>query len=147
MQAPPSDHRAFSLVEVVIALGIAAFALAAVIGLCSVALNTNRESADDTRIALMARAVISDLERQGFEKARQSIETTPDLYFDREGRAVPSRKEAAYRCALTARPDTATTGADGTVHLVAVSLTFTWPAQTPTSTKKLHASLARTISP
>jgi type II secretory pathway pseudopilin PulG len=52
---------AFSLVEVTLALGIAAFALLAIFGLLPVGLNSNQASIEQTAAASMARAIVADL--------------------------------------------------------------------------------------
>ncbi|HEX4086983.1 MAG TPA: hypothetical protein VHY22_18855 [Chthoniobacteraceae bacterium] len=56
----------FSLVEIALALGIAAFALVAITGLVSICLNTEAKSQDDTVIAAMITQVMADLRRQRF---------------------------------------------------------------------------------
>jgi Tfp pilus assembly protein PilV len=56
------DHTAgFSLVEVALALGIAAIALVAIIGLIPVGLNNNQTSSGQTAAAGIAAAVVADL--------------------------------------------------------------------------------------
>src|SRR5271155_1091560 len=49
----------FSLVEVVLAIGIIAFALVSIISLMSLGLQSSKSSTDDTNIALMTQSVIS----------------------------------------------------------------------------------------
>ncbi len=53
--------RGFSLVEVVIAIGIVAFALLAVLGLLPVALGTNRDATQETEAANIAALLESDI--------------------------------------------------------------------------------------
>lgn len=53
--------RAFSLIEVVLALGIISFALVGIMGLFPVAMKSAQESQRETRAALIARQVFSDL--------------------------------------------------------------------------------------
>ena len=48
-----SRRFAFSLIEVVLALGIVSFALVAILGLLSVGLDSSRESIDDTAVTLL----------------------------------------------------------------------------------------------
>jgi Tfp pilus assembly protein PilV len=57
----PSRH-AFSLVEVALALGIAAIALVAIIGLIPVGLNSNQASSEQTAAAGLAAAIVADLQ-------------------------------------------------------------------------------------
>lgn len=53
---------AFSLTEVVIALGIATVAVVSVLGLFPLGFDTARESEGDTQAAIMARTIAADLE-------------------------------------------------------------------------------------
>lgn len=57
---------AFALVEIVLALGVAAFALVAVMGLLSVAMGSSKDSTDDTVLVTMTNGLMSDLRRQYF---------------------------------------------------------------------------------
>lgn len=54
----------FSLIEVVIALGVAAFALVAILGVFPIAFSQNRKSISDTRAAQLARMIVSTIEGQ-----------------------------------------------------------------------------------
>ena len=65
-----SSNAAFSLVEVTLALGIAAFCLIAVFGLMPVAALTNRNATSQTRATNIMAAVIADL------RATPSVNTT-----------------------------------------------------------------------
>ncbi len=55
----PRGRFAFSLVEVVLALGICSFALLAILGTFTVGLQTNKESEDQIQAANMASLIIS----------------------------------------------------------------------------------------
>jgi hypothetical protein len=57
---------AFALVEIVLALGVAAFALVAVMGLLSVGMGSSKNSTDDTVLVTMANGMIGDLRREYF---------------------------------------------------------------------------------
>jgi uncharacterized protein (TIGR02598 family) len=59
----------FSLVEIVVSLGICSFALTAMMGLLSAALGSSKESSDDTVIAGITSSLINDLRRQNFPAA------------------------------------------------------------------------------
>ncbi|EDY20612.1 hypothetical protein CfE428DRAFT_1809 [Chthoniobacter flavus Ellin428] len=54
-------HSGFSLVEVALALGIAVFALVAIIGLIPVGLNSNQASSEQTVAAGLAAGLVADL--------------------------------------------------------------------------------------
>jgi type II secretory pathway pseudopilin PulG len=82
---------AFSLVEVTLALGIAAFCLIAVFGLMPVGMQTNRNAKSQTRATNIMAAVIADL-RATPRTVTTSLQlcipfgTSKTLYFDSEGR-------------------------------------------------------------
>lgn len=61
-------HRAFSLVEVVLALGVISFAIVAILGVFPVALQTGHSSQNETRVAQIAQSVISTLSSQAQTK-------------------------------------------------------------------------------
>lgn len=54
--------RGFSLVEVVLALGVIAFAIVGIMGLFPVAMRAAQESQRETRATLIARQILTDLE-------------------------------------------------------------------------------------
>jgi len=62
----PSKGAAFSLVEVVVAIGIVTFALVSIISLISLGLQSSKDSTDDTNIALMTQTVITLLRTNGY---------------------------------------------------------------------------------
>lgn len=53
---------AFSLIEVAIALGVAAFALVAILGVIPIGLNSNKASIEQTAAAALAVSVVADLQ-------------------------------------------------------------------------------------
>lgn len=54
-------YAAFTLIEIVLAIGIMSFALVGILGLFPVALETARDSKAETQVALLARQIESDL--------------------------------------------------------------------------------------
>ena len=81
----------FSLVEVTLALGIAAFCLIAVFGLIPVAALTNRNATSQTRATNITAAVIADLRATpktnsaSLQFAIPFFTTTTTRYFDSQG--------------------------------------------------------------
>jgi type II secretory pathway pseudopilin PulG len=63
MKPIPRHHSAFSLVEVTLALGVAAFALVAIFGLLPVGLNSNLASINQTAAASLATRISADLKK------------------------------------------------------------------------------------
>lgn len=143
MNFPLNDgrQRGFSLVEVVIALGVIAFAIVAILGVVPTGLRTSAGAQDETRAAQLAQAVLSTLVSQAqtqFSNVQLRLDdssiTTFDLagapktskvYADNNGRLVESPATAVY--AITIKTDNAPAGFDtGYANLVTVSIG--WPA-------------------
>ncbi len=61
---PSLGKRAFSLVEVVLALGVVSFAIVAILGVIPVGLNSGRSSQSETRAAQIAQDILSSLASQ-----------------------------------------------------------------------------------
>jgi len=81
-------RRAFSLVEVVIALGIVSFAMMGIVGLIAVGMNTFRASIDTSVQSRIAQKAISDAVLTDFSKL-QAYES----YYDESGRPVSAGDE------------------------------------------------------
>lgn len=124
----------FSLIEVVLALGVITFVLVAVLGMIPVGMQTFRESAADTRAAQMARAVFATLRTEPFETVRiggqelnlAELETADwsepgaTLYADNEGALITSVGDAIFTIELRFRQQPAglPPGEASEVHLV-----------------------------
>lgn len=120
--------RAFSLVEVTMALGIAAFSLLAIFGLLPVGIKSHRNAIEQTAAAGIATGIIADLRatpNTNSTTANYSI-TIPDstqIHLREDGsRDSSSGAEARYLATITftvpSQPKAATL-----VHLL-----ITWPA-------------------
>src|SRR5258705_6008484 len=89
---------AFSLVEVTLALGIAAFCLIAVVGLVPVGVQTNRNATSQTAATNILSSVVSDIRasppgngpsaKYGIGKNKAAMTT---LYFGGQGQATTLR--------------------------------------------------------
>lgn len=126
-----------SLVEIVIALGIVAFALIAIFGLLSVSTQSSLEAQRDTAIALAARELVGKL-RVNENYAATSV-LTSNAFFTQDGTLQPAATaESAFDCQLTVHPR------PGNPHLADVSMTFRWPAgsTSPHHAQTIQASLA-----
>lgn len=167
------NKRGFALVEVVLALGVAAIALTAVLALSSVGLASSRESTTDTLLAEMAADVMGRLKAADFPELMQSYggSTVPEtvtavtpfpmtpLYFDGSGRRIENSSDlpqAIYRCNIVAEADPVTLGiaredpANPTgprikdINLLAITLQFEWPIQAAQPDSKIiHGTVAR----
>jgi uncharacterized protein (TIGR02598 family) len=120
------SNCAFSLVEVTLALGIAAFCLIAIFGLMPVGVQTNRNATSQTAATNITAAVVADL------RATPKANTTstqfgitfgtnpPPLYFDASGQFATSvGANSRYQLNVTWYGSTGLRYAD---------LKVTWPA-------------------
>jgi uncharacterized protein (TIGR02598 family) len=128
----------FSLVEVVLAIGIVSFALLTIIGLLTISLSASRGAAEDTNLALMSPTVASVLNAQGFTSvmantAYAATAATPAYYFDinnemtRDGNGNPistPNANSIYACTITRRTPVLF---QATSNIVYLQLKFTWP--------------------
>jgi uncharacterized protein (TIGR02598 family) len=90
-----SAAAAFSLVEVTLALGIAAFCLIALVGIIPVGVQTNRNATSQTAATNIMAAVVADLRATPTTTNTSSqfgitLGTCRKLYFSSEGQAVAS---------------------------------------------------------
>lgn len=78
----PKAAAGFSLVEVVIALGLATFALIGILSMFPVALGTAQDAVIETRVALIAQNIFSDLREGAPDQA--AVVIGPDAVTDVE---------------------------------------------------------------
>ena len=165
MRRPIISRSAFSLVEVTLALGIAAFCLIAVFGLIPVGVQTNRNATSQTAATNIAALVVADL------RAAQTASNSPlfcidlgnrtprRLYFDSQGQcslnlqgSIPCTSpcisigtsvniQPRYQVNVTFPPSTG--------NLTYANLKVTWPAAvdpatiTPAGSVEMFAALDR----
>jgi uncharacterized protein (TIGR02598 family) len=125
----------FSLVEVTLALGIAAFCLIAVFGLVPVGVQTNRNATSQTAATNIMTAVISDLRATPTTKTIStqfsiSFGSCKRFYFNNEGQVVAS---GACNQSITVPPTSryqlnVTWPDSGSGGLRYADLKVTWPA-------------------
>ena len=92
MKRPSRSVTGFSLVEVTLALGVAAFCLIAVFGLMPVGVQINRNATSQTAATNIMAAVVADLRATPAttttsSQFRMTFGTAKSLYFDSQGRA------------------------------------------------------------
>jgi len=128
--------HAFSLVEVTLALGIAAFCLIAVFGLVPVAALTNRNATSQTRATNIMTAVVADLRATPNTKTKSAqftitFGTCKRLFFNSEGQVVASGLcNPSTTAPATARYQVNVTWSDSLVgaNLRYADVNVTWPA-------------------
>lgn len=121
----------FSLVEVTLALGVAAFCLIVLFGLLPLGVKTNQTSISQTAAAALLSSVIADLRATPTTSptSRQyeiTLGTAKVLYFDGEGQAVaPADPNASPRYRVTV---TFPANPPGILAPTFVTLKVSWPA-------------------
>jgi len=137
---------AFSLIEVVLALGVISFAVVGIMGLIPTAMRTAQESQRETRATLIARQIFSDLQagtnatrhigiRPGITNAANVVSLSltnssiNGIYFDMDGLPVGQSKtpDSIYSATVTVTPNVPTAGLS---HIETVVAT---PAPAPTN--------------
>jgi hypothetical protein len=127
--APGRGMRAFSLVEVALALGVAAFCLVTVFALLPTAFNIQAQSASETGSIVIGSAIESDLRAtpSGIQISPQfsiPIGTTTTLYFSSEGQSSAFFDGGSrYRSTITFPPNSV--GGRGATF---ATVQITWPA-------------------
>jgi uncharacterized protein (TIGR02598 family) len=124
--------HAFSLVEVAISLGVAAFCLLAILGLMPVGVQTNRNATSQTGATNIMAAVVADL--RGTPKANPSsaqfgitFGTNATLYFDGSGQFTTlAGANSRYQLNVTWSVANLTGACSGA--LPCADLKVTWPA-------------------
>jgi len=127
MKKADSTVAAFSLVEVTLALGVAAFCLIAVFGLMPVGVQTNRNATSQTAATSIIAAVVADL-RSTPKATNTSTQFSitfgtnpPPMYFDGAGQfSATSGPSSRYQLNVTWNP------APGGLRYA--DLKVTWPA-------------------
>jgi uncharacterized protein (TIGR02598 family) len=142
------NHRtaAFSLVEVTLALGLAAFCLLAIFGLLPVGVQTNRNATSQTAMAGIIAAVIADLRATPKTSTTSSqfgitFGTAKTLYFNGAGQVATSiSSDSRYRLGISF---------PSTGGLTYANLKVTWPAPvdpavtTPAGSAEMFAAFDR----
>gem|GEM_PF-3172197 len=97
---PPSlfRRRAFTLVEVVIALGIVSFSLVAILGAFAAGMDTMRRGIEQTTSALISSSVASEFRSDGIVGNGAGLIT---LYFSQDGVAISREETGGYTAIIT----------------------------------------------
>jgi uncharacterized protein (TIGR02598 family) len=94
----PRGKRGFSLVEVTIALGVAAFALVAIFGMLPTGLNLFRSSMDTSIKSQIAQQITSEFNQTDFSKLLDGSATPPESfrYFAEDGQELDTQADSIY---------------------------------------------------
>jgi uncharacterized protein (TIGR02598 family) len=129
--------RGFSLIEVTLALGVAAFCLLALLGLLPLGVQTNQSSISQTAAGALMASVVADLRatpKASPTSAQYAVTfgAAKVLYFDVEGRPVPPdnpNSNGRYRLTITFPPSPV-----GSVAPTFACLKVSWPASVDPAT-------------
>jgi uncharacterized protein (TIGR02598 family) len=153
MRYPLRKAAGFSLVEIVVALGVAAFCLLAVLGMLPVSLKTQQASVNQTKANSIISQVVDDLRADvrlppgqqsksqegtaglGLHGHWAQVATPDTIYFTNDGKQTPPHTvnvsppaDAVFRVTVTYLfPPTATTSI--------AKITISWPAAQSDLTK------------
>jgi len=129
---------AFSLVEVTLAMGIAAICLVALFGLMPVGVQTNRSATSQTAATNIVAAVVADLRATPTANSTSSqfcirFGTAATLYFDSAGQCSNDLAGTTSPCGVALAPALQTRYKmsvtwSGSVALRYADLKVTWPA-------------------
>jgi competence protein ComGC len=132
----PASRKAFSLIEVVLALGICSFCLIALLGLLTQGLSSNRDTVSQTQAAAIARMVQSDLavrpvgtdgKPQGASKI-YGIQAAPgtarNFFVQADGTIANNPRDADFRVDVSLGGGTSISN----VQAIPVYILVTWPA-------------------
>ena len=123
---------AFSLVEVCIAMGLAAFCLVAILGLLPTGISTDQATVEQTAASGIASAIVADLRSTPLSSAKSTnyginIPGTSGIYqqikLGDDGSLITSSAQPRYLAYVTV-----TSPAAGTKAVTPVSILITWPA-------------------
>lgn len=134
----------FSLIEVVLALGLVSVGALSVVAVLGTSLTSSRSSQNDVVLASMVEEVVGELRSVRFEALASAdlVDTNllslPDtmsdsvFFFEVNGDRVsvpsPAGKEPFYECRVVKTPVSEFKGVSGGVHnLVRLDLHFSWP--------------------
>lgn len=117
---PLHQSRGFTLIEVVITLGIVAFAFVAIMGLLPVGLNNFRGSINTTVAAQIAQAEVNNAQQTDFTNL-----TTKTDFYDDQGKALSSSNGSVYWCQVQTNPSTLPGGSANT-NLLTVIVTVAY---------------------
>ena len=154
---PPTPSRsvkAFSLIEVLLAIGIVSFAVVAIVGMLPIALNTAKDSMLETDAASIAQRVFAELQAStgtnrpvsisahGDTKAIDlSLDGTNYLAFGEacEVRSSPTSEAPITESGVSFLGVVSVSTNTGIFHLSRVEVSITSHASAPASSRKTHA--------
>lgn len=138
------NKQGFSLVEIVIAMGVASFAVVAILGLLTVSFSAEKAAADDTEMAIVAGRLFSELRNHSFDETLKTLESewTAPVYLRDDGASVPEEAAASYAAEFSYVIDASTMLVNEPPNLVRVRMEIS-SLRGPSKSKVFHACIAR----
>ena len=121
-------EKAFSLVEVTLALGVAGFCLLAVFGLLPAGINCNRASVEQTAAASLARAIVADLRMTPHNSNSSPQYAIP---FPSASASFNFAEDGTKQVATTTARYLATITINSAAPTAFANIRITWPATAP----------------
>lgn len=103
-----SSAKAFSLIEVTLAIGVVSFAVVSILGTLSVGLTTIKDAKKDVTHAQIISQISSSVYQSPFDQLEAFASNGP-FFFDQAGRQLDSSNNALYRATLAVSAGTAST--------------------------------------
>lgn len=124
------QRSAFTLVEVVIAVGLVGFVLTAILGLAALAANETKNADLKARLAWITESTTSEYQSQRFSTALGNLPSTN--YRDFSGLPVADPKDAYFRCDVVNVTPPAAPPKFTAKNFALLQLTIRWPVNTKT---------------
>jgi uncharacterized protein (TIGR02598 family) len=127
------------LVEVVIAVGLVAFVLTAILGLVAIAANETKNADLKARLAWITEQVTAEFQSQRFSSALASVPT--NLAWDYSGTPVATSSPDAYFLCSVSNVTPTNASNYPTNYLALLQVSIRWPSPQLTSTNVSVISL------
>ena len=150
----PPARRGFSLVEVLVALGLCSFVLVALLGLVLAGLRQDRDSQDTMGAMLAANRIMEGYRAVGATKNKvpnfplpsdlttaSANDPSSPLYIDNRGSLTGDAARAAFGLVYKLLPSSPTPVTSSRVYLY-----LYWPASAPATSARGHYEVVGTIS-
>jgi uncharacterized protein (TIGR02598 family) len=131
--------RAFSLVEVVLALGVASFGLISMMGLLCVGVQTEHDAISTTTEAEIAQQLASELQLASYSVVSASPAT--NYYFTQEGFAT-NRANAVYFASVSAPTVVTAPGSPNSSANMKKAVISIWSISSPHQTNAIPIEIA-----
>ena len=144
MKSARSSQKAFTLVELVLGLGVISFCLTILMGLFATGLVNGKRSRDDTHLSALSWSVANELRATNAYYMASSSTLTSTLpyinYYDVAGQAT-NQASAYYTCKVELSTNSSTSALPS--NLQVVQLIFTYPNVAPAP----HTNIAYVFLP